>query len=79
MFVFQEIKERLRRQSSDTLNSVSGRVAELGNSIRSGLRANQGYGFFGNALANIVVIAGFVAFMYIVRYVLVSIREKSEM
>jgi len=76
--VVQEIKENLRkRQSMDAINSVSGRVTELGNSLRSGLRANPEDGFFGNALANIVVIVGFVAFMYSVRWVLLSISEES--
>jgi len=78
--VVEEIKENIRKQqSSDAINSVSGRVTELGNSLRSGLKAgNQGNGFFGNALANCVVIVGFVAFMYTVRWVLLSISEKTD-
>lgn len=62
----------------DAINSVSGRVTELGNSLRSGLRANPEDGFFGNALANVVVIVGFVAFMYSVRWVLLSISEDNK-
>ncbi|CAG2119675.1 unnamed protein product, partial [Medioppia subpectinata] len=75
----EEMKEMLRkRQSLEAKNSVSGRVTELGNSLRSGLRANQENGYFGNAMANVVVIVGFAAFMYTVRWVLLSITETSD-
>ncbi|CAG2120353.1 unnamed protein product [Medioppia subpectinata] len=76
---WSEMKEMLRkRQSLEAMNSVSGRVTELGNSLRSGLRANQENGYFGNAMANFVVIVGFGAFMYTVRWVLLSITETSD-
>lgn len=63
--LLQEVKEKLRKQQASAVRqSVTDRVTELGNSIRSGLGAgNQANGFFGNALTNLVVIVGFAAFM----------------
>lgn len=51
-------------------------MTELGNSFRSNLAAgNRGTGFFGNALANCIIIVSFAAFMFTVRYVIQSISD----
>ena len=76
IWLLKEIKEKLRSQQSDPLNKVSGRMTELGNSFRSNLAAgNRGTGFFGNALANCIIIVSFAAFMFTVRYVIQSISD----
>jgi ubiquitin-conjugating enzyme E2 J2 len=81
--IVEEIKEKQKsQQASDAITSVSGRVTELSQQIRShGLRAghaanNEG---LGGALSNIIVIVGFAAFVYTVRYVLMTTSESSSL
>ncbi|RWS05793.1 ubiquitin-conjugating enzyme E2 J2-like protein [Dinothrombium tinctorium] len=71
--IANEIREKMKReQHQDSLSAVSGRVAELSNSLRSsGLRENGT--LFGNTITNLVIIICFVAFIYTVRYVLAVI------
>ncbi|KAI1293877.1 Ubiquitin-conjugating enzyme E2 J2 [Halotydeus destructor] len=72
----EEVKSRrLRSQQPDALNSVTGRVTELSQQIRSGIQhaGNRDNGALGSALGNLIVIIGFGAFVYTVRYVLQSI------
>jgi ubiquitin-conjugating enzyme E2 J2 len=69
--IVEEIKEKQKSQAADTLSTVHGRVSELSQNIRSraGNVENDG---FGGALSNILVIVGFAAFVYTVRYVLLT-------
>ncbi|RWS23838.1 ubiquitin-conjugating enzyme E2 J2-like protein [Leptotrombidium deliense] len=74
--IVSEIKEKQKsEQNQDSLRSVSGKVTELSNSLRSaGFRAgNENGTFFGNTVTNVVIIICFVAFIYTVRYVLTAI------
>jgi ubiquitin-conjugating enzyme E2 J2 len=77
--IVEEIREKQKsqQQSSDALNSVSGRVTELGQQIRSGIRAgNADNGGIGGFFGNLLVIIGFGAFVYTVRYVLMTISSE---
>ena len=80
-----EIRERKKKLAASDKKSVSGRVTELGNTIRShGLRAGQANnnnkkeaGFLSSLISTTVVLVVFVAFLYTVRYVLQTISSQS--
>lgn len=80
-----EIRDRKKKLAASDKKSVSGRVTELGNTIRShGLRAGQNNnnnkkeaGFLSSLISTTVVLVVFVAFLYTVRYVLQTISSQS--
>ena len=81
-----EIKERKKKQTAACdKKSVSGRMTELGNTIRShGLRAGNASasnkketGFLSSLISTSVVVVVFVAFLYTVRYVLQTTSSQS--
>jgi ubiquitin-conjugating enzyme E2 J2 len=88
----EEIKEKKRKlqmEKRNSASSVSGKVAELGNTIRShgirnGIGVNHGNnnnedgnGFISSIISTSVVVVVFVAFLYTVRYVLNTISTIS--
>jgi ubiquitin-conjugating enzyme E2 J2 len=79
-----EIRERKKKLAASDKKSVSGKVTELGNTIRShGLRAGQNNnnkkeaGFLSSLISTTVVLVVFVAFLYTVRYVLQTISSQT--
>ena len=81
-----EIRERKKRSAAAASDkkTVSGRVTELGNTIRShGLRAGQASGskketgFLSSLISTTVILVVFVAFLYTVRYVLQATSSQS--
>lgn len=86
-----EIKERKKRLAEEEKRrSVSGVVSDLSNTIRShGIRAgrrdndlplnenNDDAGAFGSLISNVVVVVVFAAFIYTVRYVLLTISQEN--
>ena len=75
------VEEEKRRQS------VTGKVSELSEAIRShGIRAaggnqgnngDNGTGLFSGFISNVVAVVVFAAFIYTVRYVLLTISQES--
>jgi len=79
--IVQEIRAKVKRQQegcgkeTNRSSSVSGRVNGSISAIASRLgqgRDGGGQGLIGSALSNIIVIVGFAAFMFTVRYVIQS-------
>lgn len=81
--IVAEINERKRKLLADK-KSVSGKVSQLGNSLRShGLRNgiginnnNEDNSFLSSVISTTVVVVVFVAFLYTVRYVLNTISAQ---
>ena len=83
-----EIKDKKKQltEKRNSTSSVSGKVTELGNTIRShgiinGIGVNgtneDGNGFISSVISTSVVVVVFVAFLYTVRYVLNTISTLS--
>ena len=81
-----EKKKKLMSEKKTSTSSVSGKVSELGNSLRShGIRNgiginnnnNDDNNFLSNVISTSVVVVVFVAFLYTVRYVLNTISSQS--
>ena len=90
--IVNEINERKKRLvEEEKRRSVTGVVADLSNTIRShGIRAgarrdtdlpmndhnDNDAGAFGSLISNVVVVVVFAAFIYTVRYVLITISQE---
>lgn len=87
--IVSEINERKKRiAEEEKRRSVTGVVSDLSNTIRShGIRAgsrdhdlpineNEDAGAFGSLISNVVVVVVFAAFIYTVRYVLLTISQE---
>ncbi|XP_070561894.1 ubiquitin-conjugating enzyme E2 J2-like [Ptychodera flava] len=76
--IAQEAREKLQRQEEELKRSADSRTNPLAisQSTAQGVVVNNGdNGFVGSTLANIMVIVGFAAFAYTVKYVLKTIAN----